>query len=248
MFRLAMIACLAVMLFSGYKLFTIIREYRRGTQAYHDIAKMAGATPIQQEGEPTRLSIDWDKLNEQGTGVKGWIRLRDTNINYPIVQGPDNDYYLRRIYTGEYNFKGSIFIDYRIGHPFETFNTIVYGHRMNDNSMFDLLGKYFTEADYLSKHPVIEIYTPEKSYDMMIFGALSVNALDSQIYRCDWESAGDEEKQALLDRIRENNELLSYDGSIDVTTADSLVMLSTCTYTPGDDRIVVFGKLVEVGA
>jgi sortase B len=249
--RIIVIILVAIMCFSAYKVVSILLEYRRGRAAYSEIAKKAG-TKVEKNvagknGEKDEhLSVDWEALQIDRYPIKGWIYLKGTNINYPVIQGSDNSYYLRRLYTGEYSYNGSIFIDAGHKNPFKEFNTVIYGHRMYDNSMFNLLGFYISKPDYFDSHRTFEIYTPEKNYYMDVFGALSVIATDDEIYRTNWDYASDEEKQHLLNRIFLNNELLGYDDSVNVGINDMMVMLSTCTYDPGDDRIVVFGKLRDM--
>ena len=159
-------------------------------------------------------------------------------INYPVVQGEDNQYYLYRMINGEWNGKGSIFIDYRCENPFSDFNTILYGHRMRDGSMFNSLAEY-RDRDYYEKHRKMMLITPEKKYDLYIFGVVTV-ASDSDRYKYSFESA--EEEQEYLNWIRENSEI---DTDVSVSAGDRIVMLSTCTYEFEDARLVVYGKLVE---
>ena len=244
LYRLVMIALLCVMIFSGYKVFTIYMEYHKGTVAYDDLAKIAGAGESADKEEKD-LTIDWDALTKISKNVKGWIRSKGTVINYPIMQGSDNDYYLYHIMTGEYSRKGSIFIDCNNRDPFNSFLTIVYGHRMLDDSMFNSLGNYFEDAKYYKKHKVIDIYTPEKNYKLEIFGAANVNATNESIYNLNIAEDDVSTKEAYINNVLSKNELAGYKGTVDVTANDKIVMLSTCTYDPGDDRIVVWGKLVE---
>ena len=253
MYRIVMLLLLCVIGFSGYKVYTIWDEYHSGTVAYDDLARIAGAVEEKakpgagkkdKDEKPARLKIDWEALQEQGPGVKGWLRSVGTSINYPGVQGSDNDYYLRHIMTGEYSNKGSLFIDYRCPAPFEDFLTIIYGHRMMDDTMFNSLGNYFEKKDYFKKHAVVELYTPDGDYDLQIFGAANVNAKDYSIYN--FELYDETSQQAYIDWILEHNELLNYDDSVKVKPGDRIVMLSTCTYDPGDDRIVVWAKMVPV--
>ncbi len=252
MYRGVMVILLCIVAFSGYKVYSIWNEYHSGTVAYDDIAEAAGAKEdkrpfrrkTEEETEPARLEIDWEALKEKGPDAKAWLRSPDTSINYPVVQGADNDYYLYRIMTGEYNRKGSLFIDYRIAEPFEEFLTIIYGHRMMDDSMFNSLGNYFDDKEYFKKHGVMELYTPEGSFDLKLFGAANVNAADEGIYNMYLTDEASQEQY--ITWILEHNELLGYDDSVEVGPGDRIVMLSTCTYDPGDDRIVVWGKLEPV--
>lgn len=245
LYRLIMVILIGIMVFSGYKVYSIYMEYHKGTVAYDDLAKIAGMGESVDKEEKD-LKIDWDALKKISGDVKGWIRSKNTVINYPIVQGRDNDHYLYHIMTGEYSRKGSIFIDSNIGSPFNDFLTIVYGHRMLDDSMFNSLGKYFEDEKYYKAHKIIDIYTPEKNYNIEIFGAANVNATNNAIYNLNIGQDDNDAKLNYINYILNHNELAGYKaGDVEVSENDRLVMLSTCTYDPGDDRIVIWGRLVE---
>ena len=96
LYRLVMLALLCVMIFSGYKVFTIYMEYHKGTVAYDKLAQIAGVGESVDKEEKD-LKINWDALTKISKNVKGWIRSKGTVINYPIMQGSDNDYYLHHI-------------------------------------------------------------------------------------------------------------------------------------------------------
>ena len=95
-----------------------------------------------QEGEnfyknvlPSNNLIDIDKLKNEYDEAIGYIEIPNTNISYPIMQGEDNNYYLKHLPNGDSNKIGSIFIDYR-NNEFNDQNTIIYGHNFNNGTMF----------------------------------------------------------------------------------------------------------------
>ena len=240
-FRILIAALLCVMFFSAYKIGSIVYEYHKGTKVYEEIAEKA---VIEEEGEGESLSIDFDALKKESEDVIGWLYSEGTVINYPVVQGDDNSYYLYRLINGVWNVKGSLFADYRCENPFEDFNTIIYGHRMNDGSMFRSLLEYRDEAGYYEEHKVMKLLTPDAEYDVEIFGGATI-AATSEMYKTVF--ASDEEKTAYIEWIRENNEIPGDGGSeVEVSADDKIVMLSTCTYEFNEARMVVWGKLTEV--
>ena len=157
-FRIITVILLCVMVFSAYKVVSILLEYHNGKSAYDALAdiagtgKSAGAGILGSSGEddPEFLDINWEALMAKGSDVKGWLRSRGTSINYPVVQGSDNDYYLTHIMTGESSRHGSLFIDYRCEDPFNCFMTVIYGHRMMNDNMFNRLGNYFEVKSFSS--------------------------------------------------------------------------------------------------
>ncbi|MEE0742398.1 MAG: class B sortase [Emergencia sp.] len=231
-YKLVMLILICIMAFSLYKIVTIVYEYYKGARAYDSVAELAGIDDLM----PT--SVDFDALAKINPDIRGWIYSKDTPINYPVVQGENNDKYLYQMFNEEWNGKGSIFVDYRCEEPFEQFNTVVYGHRMKDGSMFHSLTKY-RDREYYEKHKKMQLFTPEGDYDIEIFGVVTLEA-DSQMYRMDFSD--EEDEQQYIDWILENTET-----QMDVrpTAEDRLVMLSTCTYEFDDARLVVYGRLVE---
>ncbi|MCI5687673.1 MAG: class B sortase [Emergencia sp.] len=217
-----------------YKIATILSEYHEGTKAYKELQLLAGIEDMED-----LENINFKTLREQNKDVKAWLYSEGTVINYPVVQGDDNSYYLYRMVNGEWNGKGSLFIDYRVESPFRDFNTIIYGHRMKDGSMFRSLIEYENKR-YYDKHPVMELITPKHKYDVEIFGVVRISA-DSPMYKCQFASY--EEKAHYLTKIKENS-LINID-EVEVSAEDRIVMLSTCTYEFEDARMVVYGKLVE---
>ena len=94
--------------------------------------------PITEEDPnlETMAAINLEALRQVNPDVIGWVMIPDTKINYPILQGTDNDYYLGHTWQGVKNSVGSIFMEYRNTPDFTDYNTILYGHNMNDGSMF----------------------------------------------------------------------------------------------------------------
>lgn len=216
-----------------YKIATILNEYREGTKTYEAMQELAG---VDMEAFD---NIDFKALRKQNKDVKAWLYSKDTVINYPVVQGEDNSYYLYRMVNKEWNGKGSLFIDYRCEKPFRDFNTIIYGHRMKDGSMFHSLTEYESKR-YYDRHPVMQLITPKHEYDVEIFGVIRIPA-DSSMYKCVFNS--DAEKENYLAQIKTNS-LINID-TVEVSAKDRIVMMSTCTYEFEDARLVVYGKLVE---
>ncbi len=217
-----------------YKIVGILSEYHEGTKAYEQLQLLAGIEDMEDIE-----NINFKALRKQNKDVKAWLYSEGTVINYPVVQGDDNSYYLYRMVNGEWNGKGSLFIDYRVEKPFRDFNTIIYGHRMKDGSMFHSLIEY-EDKGYYEQHPVMNLITPNHKYDVEIFGVIRIPA-DSPMYKCQFDSY--EEKANYLAQIKKNS-LINID-EVEVSAEDRIVMLSTCTYEFEDARMVVYGKLVE---
>lgn len=231
LYRIAILLLLGIMIFCGYKIAKILYEYHEGSKVYSDVARDAKVKVGKK-----RVNVDWEKLRKKNDDVVAWLYSAGSVINYPVVQGQDNKYYLHRLINGEYNFKGTLFVDYRVEKPFKGFNTIIYGHRMKDGSMFKPLVRY-DDMDYYKKHKVMRLATPEKNYDLLIF-AMSRISVKSKLYKIFFN--GDAEKREFIDEIRR---VSAINPKVRVTEKDKIVMMSTCTAELDDKRIVVFGKL-----
>lgn len=156
-----------VALFSLFKVGSILLEYRRGAKSYESIrTEVAQQTPDSSGNEDNGAhSIDFALLQQNYPGAVGWIRCEGTVIDYPIMQAEDNDYFLRRLPSGEWNIGGSLFLDYRSESDFLGPLSLVYGHHMNDDSMFTLIENY-SEQTWFDQHPTFTLETPQDVFTL----------------------------------------------------------------------------------
>lgn len=232
-FKIIIIILICIIGVSLYKVSTILWEYHQGSKQYDQVKEVANT-------ENSTDNIEWKSLMTKYKNVKAWLYSKNTVINYPVVQGKDNSYYLHHMVNGKTNWKGTLFIDYRCKKPFQDHLTIIYGHHMNDGSMFRSLVNY-RKHDYYVKHPKMLLITPDAKYDIEVFAVVTIPS-DSDKYK--FSFSGDADKQAYLNWIRKKSEL---NTKVKVSSSDKLVMLSTCTYEFEQARLVVYGKLVKKG-
>ncbi len=244
-----LVICLGVMCYSGYQLYTIYSAYSQAEKVYADtsdkyVRPAAGKTESTDPSAPTQplrlapIQVDFDALLQENKDVKGWIYVPDTNLNYPIVQAEDNDYYLRRMLDGNYNHSGSIFMDYRNNEKFTDYNSIIYGHNMNNDSMFAMLSKY-QKQEFYEEHPVMYLLTPDADYQLDIIASVQVGA-DSDLYTFPQTR---EEFDDYLNRLMKKS-VLSLD--VDLEAVERTVMLSTCSYEYQDARYVVVASMTKL--
>ena len=223
--------CLAlIVVVSGIKVFTIIRDYRANQAVYDKVSEQA-----QKDGFTG--DIDFDALRAINPDVVGWLYYEDTPVNYPVVQGTDNDKYLNTMFDGTWGSFGTLFVDSVTEAPFRQFNTIVYGHHMKDGSMFAPL-KQLKSSSYAKEHPQLELITPEGKFHLVIWAFLNQPA-DSQIYVTNIHDKTEREEYLKL-----IEDLADYTTDVNVTVDDRLVILSTCAYEYQDARYMVVGKMV----
>ena len=119
--------CILTMGISGYKLINTQIEYAKGDKLYKELIDKYYVLAPTQDSVFVR-NLDWENINKDYPEIIAWIVQEDNNINLPIVQGNDNDYYLYKVVSGEYTDYGTPFVDYRIENPFKTNVTIVFGY------------------------------------------------------------------------------------------------------------------------
>ena len=184
-----------------------------------------------------KFRVDFDELMKINDDTVGWIRFykEPSQINYPVVQGEDNDLYLHKTFSANENTLGAIFVDAAASSDFTDKNTIIYGHRMKDGSMFRKLEEY-KDKDFWKENPYFYIYTPDgKEITYKIYSVGQV--LDtSDTYLTSF--AGEEDYQKFLDMTMKEAD---YDTGVKVTTDDTIVTLSTCTAASDEHRFVVRG-------
>lgn len=186
-------------------------------------------------GEALPIIVDFEALQKINPDIVAWIYSPDTVINYPIVQGTDNAYYLHRLVNGQKNANGTLFMDCANSGKLAGENTIIYGHHMKNGSMFASLEKYKKQA-YYEEHPVLYLLTPEKSYRLIVFAGF-VTASDSDVYTLQFGDAG---RQDWIDRAKRQSD---FQTDVQVGEDEPVVTLSTCDYTYEDARYVVLGVL-----
>ena len=166
------------------------------------------------------------KLCEDGVG---YIYQDDTVVSYPILQAEDNDKYLRHLMNGEYNVAGSLFVDYAFEEGLNSRYSIIYGHNMDDGSMFGTLTKYKDE-EYYKEHPEFQIFVGDRGYVYYVYAAAQV-PIDSFVFN--YNDMTDEE---FLEFMAEVKELTDYeiDIPVKITEHSHVVLLSTCIEYPRD--------------
>lgn len=223
--------CLSlIVLVSGFKIITILREYRSNQGTYDELSERI------QDGGFTG-DINFKMLRQTNPDTVAWLYWEGTPVNYPVVQGEDNDKYLHTLFDGSYGFFGTLFVDCVTESPFRQFNTIVYGHHMKDGSMLAALSK-LADRSWCDEHPRLELITPEEKYHLEIWAFLNQPA-DSEVYMTNFHEA--DMKSDYLGLIQN---LAAYTTDVSVTPDDMIVLLSTCVAAEGDARYIAVCKMV----
>lgn len=193
---------------------------------------------VQEEEE---IALDFDALRQLNPDIIGWILVPETNINYPILQSPeelDTDYYLNINLDGSQGYPGSIYIQKRNSPDFTDPLTVVYGHNMKNGSMFATLHNYEDET-FFQENPYIYVYTEKENAVYEVFAAVWFDNRLILDYYNDFLDEGD-----LTDFL---NLLKDYPGiwndEISISEKeDTLIGLSTCISQRPNERFYVFGR------
>ena len=245
---IALIVAIAVFCYAAFNLYHIYTEYKKGTDEYNQIEEMAvterDADSAEVAGPNVQLKppieVDFDKLKSVNEDVVGWIYVDALpDISYPIVKGKDNQTYLHQTYEKNYNFAGTIFVDYENSGDFSDCNTLVYGHNMKNGSMFGHLKKFREDDKLYKQDKYFWILTPERNYRYEIITAYTTG-VNSDTYTL-FKGPG-EEFEKYLEMIKGYSEIQTDDT--DLTIKDRIVTLSTCTGNEST-RFVVQGKRVD---
>lgn len=238
--NVALFILVPLLIFVGYKAYTILSEYMRAAQEYREIQDVAIDEIRTDEKDEASIVVDFSKLAKINPEVVGWIRFEEPKIiNYPIVQGKDNKKYLSSTFEGTENGAGCIYMDADNSGDFADRNTFVYGHYKKNGHMFGSLGKY-KDADYYTKHPYFNIYTPNGEKNTYQIFAVTVVAASSDSYKKVY--VNDEEYKNYIQMIQK---LSLYETGVEVKEDSYIVSLSTCTNVRVEERLIIHGVRIK---
>ena len=243
-FRVVLIVSIATAAYSGFQLYKGLKDYRESENSYTALASETKAESESVVEEETGVTYEYDKANftalaEINPDVAGWLSLEGTVINYPVVQGTDNDYYLEHLFTRETNHTGCIFVDYRNAKDFSDRNTAMYAHHMRNGSMFAELEGY-RKQEYYEAHQQLILQTPEGTYLAEPFAGLLTDGYSDYIQI---EFADDD---AFLSYVAQMREQSTFQSDVTVTAEDRILTMSTCRYDVENGRYAVFAKLTPM--
>lgn len=223
--NILLIICIFIFCISAWKLYGYYRSYKKAKDTYSKIAK-----------ENVKISknerkIDFKKLKSQNQDIAGWIYIRGTMIDYPIVQGKDNEEYLHQDFNKKKSSSGTIFLDNNCKKDFTSDNNIIYGHHMKNGTMFAQLLK-FREKSFLKKHNEIMIFTPDRTIHLKVISAYAQKAQN----KIPVTFANDKQKKAYIKKIESMSEQTIKTSRINDSHIYTFV---TCSYEGEDNRTYV---------
>ena len=208
--------------------------------AMTQVAHMRTAESTALTESATKPFIDFDVMREEFPDIIGWIKSEGTPINYPIVQGTDNEFYLNHLPNRTQNRLGSIYMDYRHPADFSGRSTFIYGHNTPSGKMFGTLS-YYKCQEFFEKHSSMLIFTETQIYELVLFVGYIIDS-NQELPPTQFSSQGEFDK--IINDIRHRS---IFESDVEVTYYDRLVFLCTCTTSgPRSERLIIGGILVEL--
>ena len=219
-------------------------SYLQGQQKYGKIAENAEMTVVDVPGGEERVEarVDWDALKEVNPDTVAWVYVPNTPINYPVVQGSDNEYYLTHDFEGDQGWLanyGTIFMDWRNKPDFTDAATFIYGHHMNDGSMFAAIAQFADQARF-DECRTVYLYTPGGDFTLRSFSLVHCDANDPLVQV---SFASDEERTAYLqDKV--DRSVVYVDDLPALGDVKKIFAFATCD-NASEGRYVLYTYVVE---
>jgi sortase B len=263
--KILMIVLAAVFAVSAGMLIYELSQYRKGQEIYTEAEELVDLPNFEeiehpdvsadseetQETQETPVYIDpyaeqlknmdFSALREVNPEVLGWILIPGTVVSYPFLQTDNNSYYLTHTWKTWTSIVGSIFLEYQNRSDFSDFNTVIYGHNMNNGSMFGTLKKYKSQS-YWRSHPTVYITDNSGSRAYKIFAAYEVSTIGST-YQIGFPS--EQSRQDFLNFCMDQSVIST---GVVPTVNDHIITLSTCTGRGHATRWVVQAVLKSTAA
>ena len=196
---------------------------------------------IEEQAETTNYKIEnLKKIQEENSEIIAWINIEGTEINYPILQSDNNEYYLTKNYKKQYDANGSIFLDCRYDLEKPSDNFLIYGHNNNNGLMFDNLLAY-EDKNYYENHPTINLTTIEEDAVYKIISVFKSEVYEKSednkfVYYNYIDFENDEQYYSYIENCIKNS---LYKIEDNINYKEKLLTLSTCEYSKKNGRFVV---------
>ena len=232
-----LILLIGIMLISSFWLYSNKKEDNKQENLFEELTNIAedknNEDNIESENE-----IDMQELYAINPDIVGWIKIDNTNIDYPVMQTKDRpDYYLRRNFYKEYSYWGTPYLSESCDiEPSD--NLIIYGHHINNSKMFGELEKY-EKQDFYNNHKIISFYTMTEKEEFEIIAIFKTIAHKGFEYY-NFVKSNDEEEYN--EYIKKCKELSLYNIDSTAENGDKLITLSTCEYSRKNGRLVIVAR------
>ena len=250
-------ACLIYAGFYGYEDYRTRKNYENMAQLKENTNPIYGVlqdgtddnSPIinykNDDLELPEVLDEYKKLYNSHKKLIGWLKIDDTNIDYPVMQTNNNEYYLEHNMNQEKDRNGALFLDKDCDVVKRSTNLIIYGHHMKSGRMFGNLDDYESEK-YYKKHPIIQFDTiyEKGTYEIMYVFRSKVYSEGEVVFKY-YQFIDCYSEQEFESNMQEMAALSLYDTGVTAEYGDQLLTLSTCDSTVDDGRFVVVAKKIK---
>jgi len=251
----------AVFLFSGAMLWQDYQDQRESAAVFDSVAELiqvetlpttapemetTGSDNVTEPKEPVPVEVSayekYAAVYEQNNDFVGWLYIEGTNINYPVMQTPEEpNYYLKRAFDRSYSDYGVPYVQENCALGISD-NIVIYGHNMSNGSMFADLCRY-EKKSFWQEHPIIHFDTLSGYGEYEIVTVFKTVAYSQEGFK--YYHFVDAENEADFDVfLAQCRELELYDTGVDAEYGDQLITLSTCEYSRKNGRMVIVAKLI----
>ena len=214
---------LFVLIYSGIKIFKWYKDKTNNNKIAEQIKSTVIVEDKNEDENKEEYTVVFNKLKEQNNETVAWIKVNNTNVEYPVVRATNNSFYLNHSFDKSKNSAGWIFADYKNKFDNTDKNIVIYGHNMRDDSMFGSL-KNILNSDWYNneENTNIALYTENEKY---IYKVFSIYKIESEDYYIKTEFSNDNEFEKFIKTLKKRS---IKNFNIDISKEDSILTLSTC--------------------
>ena len=217
------IILLSILIYSGIK---ILKWYKDKTNNKKMIEQIKSMVIVEKEDENEKkeeYTVDFNKLKEQNNETIAWLKINNTNVEYPVVKGTNNSFYLNHSFDKSKNSAGWIFADYKNKFDNTDKNIVIYGHNMRDGSMFGSMLNILDAKWYENEENTnITLYTENEK---CIYKVFSIYKIENEDYYIKTEFKNDNEFEEFVKNLKKRS---IKDFNVDISKDDNILTLSTC--------------------
>ena len=194
----------------------------------------------------TERMLQVQSLKTENPDIVGWLEIKGTNVSYPVLQGTDNEFYMTHNYKKEKSKNGSIFLSKDYDWNIPSTNLLIYGHNMQNGTMFEELLKY-ADYNFYVQHPIINFTTVDEDAEYEIISVFKSRVYyksEQNVFRYYYfiNAETEDEYNEFVSNAK-NSSLYNIDAN--ATYGDQLITLSTCSYHVKDGRFAVVGRKIS---
>jgi sortase B len=230
--------------------YMLIDHYLQGKKAEQDYEKVRGAVDETVQSDYGTMQAALRKLYEQNNDLVGWLNVKGTGIDYPVMQTPENpEYYLRRNFNKEDSIAGSLFAAGQCDVAKPSDVIVIYGHHMQNGTMFGTLGDY-EKKDYYEAHRALRFDTLKERREYKISNVFKVTERDYSSENLEtgfaYHNYANFADESDFDNfMRKVSERSLYDTGVTTKYGDEFILLSTCEYSTKNGRLCVLARRVK---